>query len=88
MNIEKRITSEEALDLVGEFLIRAHEVGRFLPRSTRDGVQGITGTWVWTIGGVNPDGSDACNDMTIASWRRRGSFAFRTPPSASVAIPR
>ncbi|MGW8320174.1 MAG: pyruvate formate lyase family protein, partial [Thermodesulfobacteriota bacterium] len=66
VNVEKNITREEALDLIGEFMIRTYEVGGFAPRWAREGLQGITGTWVWTIGGVKPDGSDACNDMTIA----------------------
>ena len=66
VNIEKSITKEEALDLVGEYMIRCAEVGGFAPRWAREGLQGITGTWVWTIGGVKKDGSDACNDMTIA----------------------
>ncbi len=66
VNVEKNLTREEALDLIGEFMIRAYEVGGFAPRWAREGLQGITGTWVWTIGGVKPDGSDACNDMTIA----------------------
>jgi benzylsuccinate synthase len=95
VNIEKRITSEEALDLVGEFLIRAHEVGLFLPRWTREGVQGITGTWVWTIGGVKPDGSDACNDMTIALLQAarlvrvsNPTFGFRWHPKVSDEVMR
>jgi len=66
VNIDRTLTEEEALDLVGEFMIRAYEVGGFAPRWAREGLQGITGTWVWTIGGVKPDGSDACNGMTMA----------------------
>lgn len=66
VNIDKRLTREEAMDLVGEFLIRAYESGGFAPRWAREGLQGITGTWVWTIGGVKKDGSDACNDLTTA----------------------
>jgi formate C-acetyltransferase/benzylsuccinate synthase len=66
VNVGRNITREEALDLIGEFMIRTYEVGGFGPRWAREGLQGITGTWVWTIGGVKPDGSDACNDMTVA----------------------
>jgi hypothetical protein len=55
VNIEKNITREEAQDLVGEFMIRTYEVGGFGPRWAREGLQGITGTWVWTIGGVKPE---------------------------------
>ena len=66
VNIDKRISREDALDLVGEFLIRAHEVSQYKPKWVREGLQGIEGTWVWTLGGVKKDGSDACNDMTIA----------------------
>ncbi|MGB2798771.1 MAG: pyruvate formate lyase family protein, partial [Dehalococcoidia bacterium] len=66
VNIEKRLTKEEALDLVGEFLIRAYEIGHFLGREGAEALQGIVGTWVWTMGGVNKDGSDACSDLTLA----------------------
>ncbi|RJP38491.1 MAG: formate acetyltransferase [Desulfobacteraceae bacterium] len=66
VNIDHTLTKEEALDLVGEFLIRAAEVCQFKPKWTREGLQGIDGTWVWTIGGVDAHGNDACNDLTIA----------------------
>ncbi|MEW6440243.1 MAG: pyruvate formate lyase family protein [bacterium] len=95
VNIDKRITREEALDLVGEFLIRAHEVGMFAPRWGREGLQGITGTWVWTIGGVKPDGSDACNDMTTALLQAarlvrvsNPTFGFRWHPKVKDEIMR
>jgi len=66
VNIENRLTKEEALDLVGEHMIRTYDIGIFQPRYAREGAQGVTATWVWTMGGVNQDGSDACNDLTIA----------------------
>ncbi|MDY6845197.1 MAG: pyruvate formate lyase family protein, partial [Thermodesulfobacteriota bacterium] len=61
---EKNLTRDEAIDLVGEFMIKAYELGSFSPILGRDTLQSITGTWVWTLGGVNEDGSDACNDLT------------------------
>jgi formate C-acetyltransferase/benzylsuccinate synthase len=64
VNQTKRITKEEATELVGEFMIRAYEVGTYFISFIREALQGITGTWVWTIGGVKPDGSDACNELT------------------------
>jgi formate C-acetyltransferase/benzylsuccinate synthase len=95
VNIEKRLTKEEALDLVGEFMIRAYEVGEFAPRWTREGLQGITGTWVWTIGGVNQDGSDACNDLTIAFMQvarqvrvANPTFGFRWHPKVKEEVMR
>jgi benzylsuccinate synthase len=95
VNIEKRITKEEALDLVGEFMIRCYEVGGFAPRWAREGLQGITGTWVWTLGGVKKDGSDACNGMTIALLQAarlvrvaNPTFAFRWHPKVSEEVMR
>ena len=64
VNIDKRITKEEAIELVGEHMIRTYEIGVFQPRYGREAVQGITATWVWTMGGVKADGSDACNELT------------------------
>jgi len=87
VNVEKNLTEEEALDLVGEFLIRAAEVCQFKPKAIREGLQGIDGTWVWTMGGVDKDGNDACNDLTIALMKAarlvrvaNPTFAFRWHP--------
>jgi formate C-acetyltransferase/benzylsuccinate synthase len=95
VNIDKSITKDEALDLIGEFLIRAYELGGFAPRWAREGLQGITGTWVWTLGGVNKDGSDACNDMTIALMQAarlirvsNPTFAFRWHPRVKDEVMR
>jgi len=91
----KRLTKEEALDLVGEHMIRAYEVGIFAPRWAREGVQGITGTWLWTIGGVNPDGTDACSDLTIAYMEAarlvrvaNPTFGFRWHPGVKDEVMR
>ncbi len=95
VEIEKRLTEEEALDLVGEFLIRTYEIGLAMPRWTREGLQGITGTWVWTLGGVKEDGSDACNGMTIALLKAarlvrvsNPTFAFRWHPQVKDEVMR
>jgi formate C-acetyltransferase/benzylsuccinate synthase len=97
VNIEKNITKEEALDLIGEFLIRAYDMPLILAvgRWVREGLQGIAGTWVWTLGGVNKDGSDACNDMTIALMQAarlvrvsNPTFAFRWHPQVKDDVMR
>ncbi|MBI5591598.1 MAG: formate acetyltransferase [Deltaproteobacteria bacterium] len=95
VNIDKRLTKEEALDLVGEFMIRTYEIGLFAPRWAREGLQGITGTWVWTMGGVNKDGSDACNDLTIAFMQAarlvrvsNPTFGFRWHPEVKDEVMR
>ena len=95
VKVDKRITEEEALDLVGEHLIRMHEIGNFFPRWAREGLQGITGTWVWTMGGVKEDGTDACNDLTLAYLRAarlvrvsNPTFAFRWHPQVKEEIMR
>jgi pyruvate-formate lyase len=87
VNIDKTLTKEQALDLVGEFMIRAAEVCQFKPKWSREGLQGIDGTWVWTMGGVKKDGTDACNDLTIAFMHAarlvrvaNPTFAFRWHP--------
>ncbi|MFP4445853.1 MAG: pyruvate formate lyase family protein [Desulfosudaceae bacterium] len=90
---DKRLTHEEAVELTGEFLIRAAEVEQYKPKWTREGLQGISGTWVWTLGGVNKDGSDACNGMTIALLQAarlvrvaNPTFAFRWHPKVSDEV--
>jgi len=95
VNIDKRLTKEEAMDLVGEFLIRAYETGAFAPRWTREGLQGITGTWVWTLGGVDKEGNDACNDLTTAFLQAarqvrvaNPTFSFRWHPQVKDEVMR
>ncbi|HOJ14510.1 MAG TPA: pyruvate formate lyase family protein, partial [Deltaproteobacteria bacterium] len=95
VNVDRVLTEEEALDLVGEFLIRAYEVSQYKPKWSREGLQGIEGTWVWTLGGVKPDGSDACNGMTIALLKAarlvrvsNPTFAFRWHPKVSDEVMR
>ncbi len=95
VNIDKTLSKEEAMDLVGEFMIRAYEVGGFAPRWAREGLQGITGTWVWTLGGVKQDGSDACNDLTVAFLQAarmvrvsNPTFGFRWHPKVSDEVMR
>jgi len=64
---EKTITREDALDYVCEWQIRAFECSRSASRISRELMQGSSGPYVWTLGGVEPeDGSDACNDLTDA----------------------
>ncbi len=95
VNIDKTLTPEEALDLVGEFLIRAAEVCQFKPKFAREGLQGIDGTWVWTMGGVDANGRDACNDLTIAFMQAarlvrvaNPTFAFRWHPHVQDKVMR
>lgn len=97
VNIEKNITKAEALDLVGEFMIRAYDMPLGLSGGgwAREGLQGIAGTWVWTLGGVNPDGSDATNDLTVAFLQAarlvrvsNPTFAFRWHPKVKDQVMR
>jgi benzylsuccinate synthase len=95
VNVEKTLTKDEALDLVGEFLIRAYEMGHFLGRGGAEALQGIVGTWVWTLGGVNKDGSDACTDLTTAFLQAarmvrvaNPTFGFRWHPQVKDEVMR
>ena len=95
VEVDKSLTTEAALDLVGEFLIRAAEVCQFKPKWTREGLQGIDGTWVWTIGGVDSEGRDACNGMTVALMQAarlvrvaNPTFGFRWHPKVKDEVMR
>ena len=95
VNIDRTLTKDEAIDLVGEFMIRAAEVCQFKPKFAREGLQGIDGTWVWTIGGVDAKGRDACNDLTIALMQAarlvrvaNPTLSFRWHPKVKDAVMR
>ncbi|MDY6844882.1 MAG: pyruvate formate lyase family protein, partial [Thermodesulfobacteriota bacterium] len=88
---EKNLTRGETLDFLGEYLIKVYEIGNFAPTLARDTLQGITSTWVGTLGGVNEDGSDACNDLTddiLEACRlarvSNPTFGFRYHPNARI----
>ncbi|MDY6934627.1 MAG: pyruvate formate lyase family protein [Spirochaetota bacterium] len=95
VNIEKKLSKEEAIELIGEFMIRCSETGFIAPSFGQEGVQGIPGTWVWTIGGVKPNGADACNDLTTAFLQAarlvrvsNPTFGFRWHPKVKDEIMR
>jgi len=61
---EKNITRDEVIEYCAEWMITAYGVGRQVLRFGREAMQGSPGPYVWTLGGVDEDGNDACNDLT------------------------
>jgi len=61
---EKNITRDEVIEYCAEWMITAYGVGRQILRFGREAMQGSPGPYVWTLGGVDEDGNDACNDLT------------------------
>lgn len=59
-----RITDEEVLELLGMLRIRAMEMNQQSGREIRKRTSGGARWANMTIGGVKPDGSDACNELT------------------------
>ena len=73
------------MEYCAEWMIAAFGIGKVWLRTGRKGLQGSPGPYVvWTLGGVDEDGNDACNDLTdcyleAALISRVGdpSFGFR-----------
>ena len=61
---EKKMTRDEVVELCAEWMITAYGFGKTWLRAGREGIQGSPGPYVWTLGGVDEDGKDACNDLT------------------------
>ncbi len=59
-----RITDEEVLELLGMLRIRCMEMNQQSGREIRKRTSGGARWMNMTIGGVKPDGSDACNELT------------------------
>ena len=57
------ITREDAIDYVGEYLIRSYEYGSCRNRQWRELMTGDPGPYVWTFGGMRPDGSMDYRDL-------------------------
>ena len=89
---EKTLTRQEAVELIGEWEIRCRELEYVCTRAEREGAQGGYSLPVVTIGGVDEDGKDACNDLTedIMEASRlvrvdMPSIVFRYHPQARVS---
>ncbi|MDY6855302.1 MAG: pyruvate formate lyase family protein [Thermodesulfobacteriota bacterium] len=61
---EKNLTRDEVIEYCAEWMIAAYSIGKTWPRLGREGLQGSPGPYVWTLGGLDEDGNDACNDLT------------------------
>ncbi|MBQ6602821.1 MAG: hypothetical protein IJH99_05425 [Eubacterium sp.] len=59
-----RITDEEVLELLGMLRIRCMEMNQQSGREIRKRTSGGARWMNMTIGGVKPDGTDACNELT------------------------
>ncbi|HBN26495.1 MAG TPA: formate acetyltransferase [Desulfobacteraceae bacterium] len=60
---EKKMTREEAVEYCAELRLRCYETHNICFRLARESTQGGI-VYVWTLGGVDEDGNDACNDLT------------------------
>jgi len=61
---EKSLTRDDALEYMCEYLIRAFEYGSCRNRQNRELMTGDPGPYVWTMGGMGPDGEMKYNDLT------------------------
>ncbi|MDY6932747.1 MAG: pyruvate formate lyase family protein [Spirochaetota bacterium] len=61
---EKNLSREDVIDYCSEWMITAYSIGKSWLRAGREVLQGSPGPYVWTIGGVDEKGHDACNDLT------------------------
>ncbi|MDY6843570.1 MAG: pyruvate formate lyase family protein, partial [Thermodesulfobacteriota bacterium] len=61
---DKLMTQDDVVELCAEWLLKAYEIGKAWARVGREVLQGSPGPYVWTIGGIDEEGNDACNDLT------------------------
>ena len=59
-----KLTWDDALELIECLWIKLLPQGRPSTRVWREAAQGIALLQIYTLGGLKPDGSDACNDLT------------------------
>ncbi len=62
---EKVMTRDQAQELIECLWIKITSCGRLLPSDTRQSHQGTNMVNAYTIGGLTPDGHDACNELTL-----------------------
>jgi formate C-acetyltransferase/benzylsuccinate synthase len=61
---DKNLTRDEVIEYCAEWMMAAYSIGKTWLRLGREGMQGSPGPYVWTLGGLDEDGNDACNDLT------------------------
>ena len=61
---DKIMTRDEVVELCAEWMLAAYSIGKAWLRGGREVLQGSPGPYVWTLGGVDEEGNDACNDLT------------------------
>lgn len=88
---EKILSREDMVDYCAEWMILAYSIGKAWLRLGREALQGSPGPYVWTLGGVDEEGNDTCNDLTdcyleAARLSRISdpTFGFRYHPKARV----
>ncbi len=59
-----KLTWDDAMELIECLWIKVSLTGRPSTRPFRVAAQGLALLQIYTLGGVKPDGSDACNDLT------------------------
>jgi len=80
---EQPITREEAVELLVLHRLKVSEHGVMKSRIFREIHAGANDLFIITIGGVNPDGSDACNDLTNVILEAAAT-AMTTEPSLGL----
>ena len=63
--IDKSLSRDKAMEIIENFLYKADEMGWATAQDYQTTLQGTNMVAVYTIGGVNTDGSDACNELTM-----------------------
>ncbi len=61
---EKTITQKDAQEIIETLILKIQVLGGFFSRKRRLHFEGNGALPIWSIGGVKPDGTDACNEMT------------------------
>jgi formate C-acetyltransferase/benzylsuccinate synthase len=80
---EQPMTREEAVELVVLHRLKVSEHGVIKSRLYREIHAGANDLFIITIGGVNPDGSNACNDLTNVILEAAAT-AMTTEPSLGL----
>jgi len=63
--VDKTLSRDLAMEIIQNFLYKADEMGWATAQDYQTALQGTNMVAVYTIGGVNTDGSDACNELTM-----------------------
>ena len=76
---EGNISADDAQEMIECLMLKIEALGGFFSRKRRMHFEGNGALPIWTVGGINSDGTDACNELTEVILHAARSIRVNQP---------